>query len=135
MQCLFTLPENCDVRRNFIVDRLYICGDLFLSLPLSSRDSHVATASVATVLTIRNTQAQPYDFAVDWWALGVLFFTMLKGRVTLRRGRGGQDALVTVRRPLPRRRVDGVASTASRRCQTPSPRLPRRRIVKSKPQI
>ena len=40
-----------------------------------------ATASVATVLTIRNTQAQPYDFAVDWWALGVLFFTMLKGRL------------------------------------------------------
>ena len=27
------------------------------------------------------TQAQPYDFAVDWWALGVLFFTMLKGRL------------------------------------------------------
>ena len=26
-------------------------------------------------------QAQPYDFAVDWWALGVLFFTMLKGRL------------------------------------------------------
>ena len=25
--------------------------------------------------------AQPYDFAVDWWALGVLFFTMLKGRL------------------------------------------------------
>ena len=41
----------------------------------------MATASVATVLTIRNTQAQPYDFAVDWWALGVLFFTMLKGRL------------------------------------------------------
>ena len=40
---------------------------------------------------------------------------------------------MTVRRPLPRRRVDGVASTASCRCQTPSPRLPRRRIVKSKP--
>ena len=29
----------------------------------------------------RSTQAQPYDFAVDWWALGVLFFTMLKGRL------------------------------------------------------
>ncbi|KAJ1450212.1 kinase-like domain-containing protein [Pelagophyceae sp. CCMP2097] len=25
--------------------------------------------------------AQPYDFAVDWWALGVLLFTMLKGRL------------------------------------------------------
>ena len=35
----------------------------------------------ATFLTIHNTQAQPYDFAVDWWALGVLFFTMLKGRL------------------------------------------------------
>jgi len=25
--------------------------------------------------------AQAYDFAVDWWALGVLLFTMLKGRL------------------------------------------------------
>ena len=49
--------------------------------PSEFHASYTSTASVATVLTIRNTQAQPYDFAVDWWALGVLFFTMLKGRL------------------------------------------------------
>ena len=43
--------------------------------------ARLSPSSAATVLTIRNTQAQPYDFAVDWWALGVLFFTMLKGRL------------------------------------------------------
>ena len=34
----------------------------------------------ATFLTLHHI-GQPYDFAVDWWALGVLFFTMLKGRL------------------------------------------------------
>ena len=33
------------------------------------------------VATRRLSQAQAYDFAVDWWALGVLLFTMLKGRL------------------------------------------------------
>ena len=78
MQCLFPPKENRDVRRIFHRrSTLYMWGPL----PKPPSEFYVLRTlyALARPFSPYITQAQPYDFAVDWWALGILVGELATG--------------------------------------------------------
>ena len=60
-----------------------VCGLVMVSCSLQVFQSPLGYLDYSIVYTLQIISYQPYDAAVDWWALGVLTYEMLVGRVSL----------------------------------------------------
>ncbi|KAH8046114.1 serine/threonine kinase [Aureococcus anophagefferens] len=71
---------------------------------------------------------QPYNYSVDWWALGVAFFTMLRAKLPFDGGRNHEEEKMLWRIVKSRPRYDASWSpdTRARRSSTCSRSCPRR---------
>lgn len=73
---------------------------------------------------------QPYNYSVDWWALGVTFFTMLRARLPFDGGRAHEEEKMLWRIVKSRPRYDPSWSPNTHEClQKLLQKTPKTRIV------
>jgi len=72
---------------------------------------------------------QPYSYSVDWWALGVTFFTMLRARLPFDGGRNHEEEKMLWRIVKSRPRYDSAWTPPTREClQLLLQKVPKTRI-------